>query len=296
VDRTIDTSYQPFSREVEYVELNRAFVESIDLRGCRFAVDVACGTGTLTELLWLDLRRRGGAGDPAILGVDVSCESLDHAVRRFTESRELGAALAEGAIRFVEGSAYALPVPSGEADLLVIGNAVHVFEEPERLLAEVARVLRPGGVLAFNSSFYAGTFAPGTERFYTEWMKAALAYIRREDADRRRRGADGVSRTKGLAAPAFSRPWLSSADYAHMLERCGFDVASVDERTVLMGRRAFERIGAYAGLASVLLSGYPVELACEALERAVGPALDAAGLVDVPRRWLELVATRRDSA
>lgn len=287
---SVDTSYEPFSREPEYVDLNRGFVDGIELTGVRTAVDIACGTGTLTELLWHALRGR----DPSFHGLDLSRESLDLAQEHFAADPELSGPLARGQIRFSEGTAYELPVQDGWADLAVIGNAIHVFDEPQRLLAEVRRVLRPGGTFAFNSSFYAGTFAPGTERFYTEWLKHALAHIRAEDARRRRAGEPGITRRKGTAGPAFSRPWRSLEDWSALLDRCGFAVVASNERAVMMGRRAFETVGAYAGLASVLLSGYPVALACEALEGAVQPALAEIGMAEVPRRWLEVVARARE--
>src|ERR1700730_8673353 len=98
-------------------------------------------------------------------------------------------------------------------DAAVMGNAIHIFDNKEELLNEVRRVLRPAGVFAFNSSFYAGTFAPGTEQFYLEWMKQAVTYVRDRDVEQRRMGMAGVTRKKGLASPAFSRPWLAIREY-----------------------------------------------------------------------------------
>ena len=54
-----------------------------------------------------------------------------------------------------------------------------------------------------------------------------------------------------------------------------------------------ETVGAYGGLASVLLSGYPVELASEALSASAGPAFAALNLTDVRRLWLEVVARKQ---
>ena len=61
-----------------------------------------------------------------------------------------------------------------------------------------------------------------------------------------------------------------------------------------MNQRCFETIGAYAGLASVLFSGYPVHLASEALQETAGPALAAVGMVEVPRLWLEVTSIKRN--
>jgi hypothetical protein len=61
----------------------------------------------------------------------------------------------------------------------------------------------------------------------------------------------------------------------------------------MMNQRCFETIGAYAGLASVLFSGYPVELASEALQVMAGPALKAVGVEAVPRLYLEMTAIKQ---
>jgi len=289
----MDTSYEPFSHEPEYIDLNRQFIESIGWDGSRRVLDVACGTGTLTEFVLYMLQRQFAAVDTRIICVDISRESLQLASEHFLSlDLPLSKMLADAVI-FVQGSATCLPIQDQIVDAVVMGNAIHIFGEKEVLLNEIGRVLRPGGIFGFNSSFYAGTFAPGTERFYTEWMKEAIAYIKRKDLERRQANLDTITRKRGLAARAFSRPWLSPDDYTHLLDRCGFDVKSVNQRTVHMGQRSFESVGAYAGLATVLLSGYPAAIACEALEQAVGPALTSVQISLVPRFWLEIVATKR---
>ncbi len=92
-------------------------------------VDLAAGTGKLTEAL---LRRRGTA---AVTAVEPDAAMLD----------ELRARLPT--VRALAGTAEAIPLPGASADAVVVGTAWHWFDPP-RALAEIARVLRPGGVLA----------------------------------------------------------------------------------------------------------------------------------------------------
>src|SRR5690348_13913187 len=60
IEDTIEYSYEPFSREPEYMEVNREFVETLPLAGRRDILDLACGTGTLTSLLLAQLERLPG--------------------------------------------------------------------------------------------------------------------------------------------------------------------------------------------------------------------------------------------
>ncbi|HEU4403587.1 MAG TPA: class I SAM-dependent methyltransferase [Candidatus Polarisedimenticolia bacterium] len=283
----IDTSYEPFSREPEYLDLNREFIRALALEGDLSVLDLACGTATLTGMILEELGRR-----VRVVGVDLSRRSLLIARADLGEACRFGDPGAR--VTLVEASGDRPPARPGSFDLVVIGNAIHCFPDRDRLLAEIRRALRPGGRFAFNTSFYAGTFVPGTERFYEEWLKEAVKRIRARDQEERRAGRPGIPRTRGRGAVAFSRPWLSPRQYGEELERHGFRVTRVHERTVMMSRRAFETVGAYEGMAAVLLSGYPVALACEALTLSVPAGLRATGLTEVPRHWLEMEAVREE--
>jgi ubiquinone/menaquinone biosynthesis C-methylase UbiE len=282
---TLDTSYEPFSREPSYVELNREFVRSLGLGAGLSVLDLACGTGTMIELLLDELG--GGAG---IIGVDLSKDSLAHARRRLVAGP--AARSPKAAVRLVNASADRLPVRDASADVVLMGNAIHYFKDQGPLLDEVRRVLRASGLFAFNTSFYAGTFLPGTERFYEEWVKEALKYILRWDAEERRLGRPGVTRARGCGEASFSRRWPSPDEYAAVLERRGFAIRSVKQRTATMTRSSLEAIGAYEGCAAALLSGYPTALAGEALALSVAPVLEATGRQTVPRQWLEIAAVK----
>ncbi|MFP7753478.1 class I SAM-dependent methyltransferase [Thermodesulfobacteriota bacterium B35] len=284
----VNMTYEPFSKEPEYVEANRAFIATLPLGGVRTLLDLACGTGVMTDLLveaCPHLRR--------ILGLDLSLESMLIAARHF---REQGTLARRGIrLQLLQGTADILPVADGCMDAVIMGNSIHMLPDERHLLREVARVLRPGGLFAFNSSFWAGTMPPGTEKVHHEWVKQAAVYLMNRDRELRRRGKPGIRRKRGTAKTAFSRPWLSIGDWQDRLDEAGFAVQAINRRTVLMDRRCFETIGAYAGLASVLFSGYPVQLASEALQETAGSALAAMGVSEVPRLWLEITAARKET-
>jgi SAM-dependent methyltransferase len=89
--------------------------------------DVGAGTGILTGAL-------------ARLGADVIAVEPDQAMLA-----ELRRGLP--AVRAVEGSAEAVPLPDQSVDAVLCGQAMHWFDL-DRALPEIARVLTPGGVLA----------------------------------------------------------------------------------------------------------------------------------------------------
>lgn len=96
------------------------------------ALDVATGTGN-TALALAPLVRE-------VTGLDLAPKMLAHA-------RARAAAEGHANARFVEGSAEALPFGDGSFTLVTSRHAPHHFRDAGRFLAEVWRVLRPGGRL-----------------------------------------------------------------------------------------------------------------------------------------------------
>jgi SAM-dependent methyltransferase len=274
----VNTTYEPYSRSPEYIEANRAFVRSLGLEGGDL-LDLACGTGQMSACA---LETAPGL---RITGLDLSHEQLGLARAGFAALRPAPE------VRLVRGSADRLPLRDARFDACIMGNSIHIIRDIDALLGGIRRVLRPGAIFGFNSSFYAGTFAPGTERFYHAWVKEALLHVQEADRARRARGEAGIPRRREARGGAFSNRWRTGAEWAEVLARNGFRPRETRERVVVMTRSSFEMVGAYAGMAEVLLSGYPVRVASEALQSTVAPALAAVGLEEVPRNWLEMAAT-----
>lgn len=105
----------------------RAAIAAAGLGPGDVAVDVACGTGDLAALA-----TRAGA---RVVGVDFAAGMLASARARAT-----GAQL-------VRADAVALPVAAASADAVTCGFALRNFVAIPPMLAEAARVLRPGGRL-----------------------------------------------------------------------------------------------------------------------------------------------------
>ena len=97
-------------------------------------LDVGCGTGVLLE-------RLAARGEP--VGLDLSRDMLARAARRQRE-RGFTAAL-------VCGDAQHLPFRDGAFESVVSTFAINAVPDLEAALAEMLRVLQPGGSLAFTS-------------------------------------------------------------------------------------------------------------------------------------------------
>ena len=104
-------------------------------------LDVACGPGNFTRAF------ADAAGDDGlVVGLDASRTMLAQAVR------ERG----PGTIAYVRGDAARLPFRDGVFDAVCCFAALYLIEEPFRAIAEMARVLKPGGRVALLSSVNRG--------------------------------------------------------------------------------------------------------------------------------------------
>lgn len=96
-------------------------------------LDVACGEGYGTALIAQVARR--------VTGVDSARDAIDHCNRHY----------ASEAINFRLGEAKALPLEDSSVDVVVSFETVEHFAEHEQFIAEVERVLRPGGTVILST-------------------------------------------------------------------------------------------------------------------------------------------------
>lgn len=109
-------------------------VERAGVRAGDRVVDIGCGPGESAALAAVT------APGVQVVAVDPAWpQCVVTALRTLRRGR---------AVRVRRGAAERLPVPDGWATLVVSINAFHHWEDPRRGLAEVRRVLSPGGRLA----------------------------------------------------------------------------------------------------------------------------------------------------
>jgi ubiquinone/menaquinone biosynthesis C-methylase UbiE len=267
-----DLTFEAFASNDFYRVVNEHLVDmSLQIRSripippIHRVLDLACGTGAVTSLLVDRVRKLRPPIE--VIGVDPSESALDKARR-----------LVGNAAQFVRGQAQAFSSVVTGVDLITFCNAIHLLPNKDEVLSEARKALNEGGVLAFNSSFYEGCYAPGTERFYKLWMLRALQTLKSENGIR-------PDRTKVEAMR-----WLTPDEYRHLLERHGFTVDRMETEQAMMTCQSWQDISHYSEFAHGALPGVPLEIAIPVLQRAVEQAYEEMGISELPRNWLQVVA------
>jgi ubiquinone/menaquinone biosynthesis C-methylase UbiE len=107
-------------------------------------LEVACGTGTLLELI-LHWRRWKKLPKVEITGIDYAEPMLAGARHRFA---------GKPGLEFLHADVAELPFDSNSFDTANIANAVHCFPDVDGGLRDVLRVLKPGATMAANVLLY----------------------------------------------------------------------------------------------------------------------------------------------
>jgi len=138
-------------------------------------LDVGCGPGTIT----VDLAARVAPG--RVVGLDVSADPL-------TEARA-AAERAGVAVDFEVGDVYALEADDASFDVVHAHQVLQHLTDPVAALREMARVCRPGGIIAVRDVDYGGFLTypadPGLDRWLEVYYGVARANQAEPDAGRR---------------------------------------------------------------------------------------------------------------
>ena len=203
------------------------------LRAGMDLLDVGCGPGTIT----VDLATRVAPG--RVVGLDVSPDPLDEA--RSAASR------AGAEVRFEVGDVYALSADDGSFDVVHAHQVLQHLTDPVAALREMARVCRPGGVIAVRDVDYAATTwfpaDPGLDRWLALYRQVARRNEAEPDAGRRLlswahaaglRDATATASTYCYAGPTdrqwWGRSWAGRATSSSFAEQAvSYGLASTGE-------------------------------------------------------------------
>ena len=184
-----------------YDAMNRTMTAGLDRRWRRISaeavvrpgdavLDACCGTGDLA----IACARAGGR----VTGLDFSERMLERARRKAPE------------LEWIEGDLLALPFGDESFDAATVGFGVRNVDDLERALAELRRVLRPGGrVAVLEITRPRGVLAP----FYRLWFDGIVPRLGKV--------LPGGSAYTYL--PASVRRFPGPEELAELLTAAGFD-------------------------------------------------------------------------
>jgi len=121
-------------------------------------LDLGCGTAQLTD----DLRRRWP--NATVVGLDLSADMLAAAQRRLGHT-----------LPFVRANSAALPFAESSFDLVTSSLSYHWYPDAGRVLAQLARVIRPGGRFVL-----ATLYSPARSATLANMHLHSLADLRRD--------------------------------------------------------------------------------------------------------------------
>ncbi|HZH05051.1 MAG TPA: methyltransferase domain-containing protein [Lautropia sp.] len=128
------------------------FLRWLDVKPGAAWADIGCGTGALTQIILRDTRPH------AIHGIDKAQGFVDYAAAHVTEAR----------VRFDVADATLLPLADASCDAAVSGLVLNFVDQPGAMVAEMARVTRPGGQVAA----YVWDYADGMQMMRRFWDAA----------------------------------------------------------------------------------------------------------------------------
>ncbi|WP_042262224.1 methyltransferase domain-containing protein [Paraburkholderia heleia] len=119
--------------DMRYEHLHRYGWAAQTVKGLH-VLDIACGEGYGSAILAKYAK--------AVTGVDISQEAVDHAVELYGNVSNLS---------FKQGSATEIPLADASVDAVVSFETLEHLTQHDEMLAEIHRVLKPGGFLILSS-------------------------------------------------------------------------------------------------------------------------------------------------
>ena len=183
----------------------RRLVRMADIRAGERALDLACGTGDLL----FEAQQRGAS----VIGLDITFQMIRLARRKQTSQPRRS--------WFLVGDMVQLPFPSRSFELITTGYGLRSVPDLEEALAEIFRVLKPGGrmlSLDFNRPAHRLTWL--LYYAYLTCVGSILGALLHGDPDTYR------------YIPESIRTYVGAEGVSRRMRECGFDQVSI---TPLLG-------------------------------------------------------------
>jgi arsenite methyltransferase len=146
--------------------LTRRSVNEMGLPGNSHVVDLGCGTGSSALMIAGEYPYRVSGMDPSALNVKRARE------------RQQEAGPTVGQLQFLNGNAANLPFRDNELDAILAECSFSLVPDQAAALAEIRRVLRPGGLFAISDMAVRGTLPEDIAQVIAPWTCLVNAHDR----------------------------------------------------------------------------------------------------------------------
>ena len=134
----------------------RHFLGRADLDGLT-ALDIGCSTGFIAD----ELRRAGAT----VTALDIDEPGLAQARERFGD-----------AIEFLNAGGEAIPKPDASVDVVVFNHIYEHVVDPDAVMRDIRRVLKPDGVVYLGLANRLGIVEPHYKLPFLSWLPKPLAH------------------------------------------------------------------------------------------------------------------------
>lgn len=145
----LETRLEARGRHPRFLHMMGEYLDAMDIDAAGTVLDVGCGTGVVARTI---ARRPAFRG--RITGIDMSPRLVD-AAARFAAREGLASR-----VEFRAGDSQSLQLADGSFDAVIAHTLISHVDSPAAVLAELARVVKPGGTVAvFDGDYASITFA-----------------------------------------------------------------------------------------------------------------------------------------
>lgn len=133
-DRRAENFERKWFNRVNFFQfLQKRVIKLLDLHEGQHFLDMGCGTGWAVRYAANLVENKG-----EFYGIDISPKMIDKALLYSGKSEN---------IHFYNTNAETLPFQNDFIDVIICTNSFHHYVNPDKVLAEAQRVLKPGGKL-----------------------------------------------------------------------------------------------------------------------------------------------------
>jgi ubiquinone/menaquinone biosynthesis C-methylase UbiE len=269
-------TFDPFAKEPAYIHVNEKLADRVmkHLAGMKAVrlLELAAGTGLPTVLMYERARKAG---------VKLMATLLDLDLPALYQAR---IEVHKDDANYIYATADKLPFRPQGYDAVFFANGLHLLDgdAKRRALKESARVLKPGGLFAMNTTFYDGAYPEESKPFYGRWIRRSIVEI-----NQRLPGRDKGERVQAME-------FLTADDYRVLVEDAGFEIVESRERRVMLSQAAVRAISSYKDFAMGALHATEedAEEAAKALQATVRQTFHDLQMKYLPRTWLEIIAVK----